>query len=593
MSAEVMFKNTIARQIFRKLKQGYMIKARIRPPKPKERISPLIVARAPKVEVMKIGVPKVIKPEGIKELKAIEIPTFKLKKISRVGLGEKEEIKTFQTQYPLIPRKPKKDEPIYAYTKIGWSPEKESYEYRVVEPELTPNVKKLLTRVKNLLEEKLDVDLSKLKSSEAKEYLHNQISQLLEYFRIELTETEKLALKYYIDRDFLGLGKIDPLMHDPEIEDISCDGVGIPIYVFHRNALLGSIPTNIVFNSAEELDSYLVRMAQLCGQAISVIDPLLDGTLPDGSRMQGTLSTDIARRGSNFTIRKFTEFPFTPTDLLNFGTVDVKTLAYLWFAVDHGSSILVAGGTATGKTVLLNVLSLFIKPEMKIVSIEDTAELKLPHPHWVPHVARVSIATEAGRRRGEIDLFDLLKESMRQRPDYIIVGETRGKEAYVLFQQMATGHPSLSTIHAETLEKLTNRLITPPISLPPSLLENLDIVIFLTMMKYRGKHVRKVKTIHEIVGFDVKRKEIKSNDVFEWDPSIDKMVIKNRSYTLGKIMKRRGLKEKDIVEELKRRMAILFWLQEQNINDYRDVGRIIGMYYDFPEKVLEMIRGGM
>jgi len=525
------------------------------------------------------------------EAKPVEIPTFKPREITRMGIEEKEHDTSFRIQYPLVPNKPKKNEPVFAFASIGWNPQRQSYEYRLIEPKITPNIKKIFNKIKSLLEEKLDVDLSKLKTIEAKEYLHKQTSQMLDYFRIDLTKTEKLILNYYIDRDFLGLGVIEPLMHDTEIEDISCDGIGIPIYVFHRNSLLGSIPTNLVFNSGEELDSYLVRLAQLCGQAISVIDPLLDGTLPDGSRVQGTLATDIARKGSNFTIRKFTEYPFTPTDLLNFGTVDVKTLAFLWYAIDQGCSVLVSGGTATGKTVLLNVLSLFIKPEMKVVSIEDTAELKLPHPHWIPHVARVSIATEAGKARGEIDLFDLLKESLRQRPDYIIVGEVRGKEAYVLFQQMATGHPSLSTMHAETLEKLTNRLTTPPISLSPSLLENLDIVVFLTMMRYRGRHVRKVRGVYEVIGFDPKEKQIKSNEVFEWDPSIDKIVMKNKSYTLWKIMKKRGLKENEIVEELKRRMAILLWMQEQDIKDYRDAGRIISLYYDFPEKVLDLVRG--
>jgi flagellar protein FlaI len=525
------------------------------------------------------------------EAKPIEIPTFKPKEIGRMWLEEKEHDTSLCIQYPLIPNKPAKNEPVFSYAKIEWSPQKQSYEYKVIEPELTPNIKRVFIRIKTLLEEKLDVDLSKLKTNEAKDYLHEQTSQLLDYFRINLTESEKMIINYYINRDFLGLGIMEPLMHDSEIEDVSCDGIGIPIYVFHRDSLLGSIPTNIVFNSGEELDSYLIRLAQLCGQAVSVIDPLLDGTLPDGSRLQGTLATDIARKGSNFTIRKFTEYPFSPTDLLNFGTVDVKTLAFLWYAIDNGCSVLLSGGTATGKTVLLNVLSLFIKPEMKIVSIEDTAELKLPHPHWIPQVARVSIATEAGKARGEVDLFDLLKESLRQRPDYIIVGEVRGKEAYVLFQQMATGHPSLSTIHADSIEKLNNRLTTPPISLPPSLLENLDIVVFLTMMRYRGKHVRKVRSVSEVIGFDLKEKQIKSNEVFEWDPSTDKIVTRNKSYTLWKIMKKRGLTEKEITEELKRRMAILLWLQEQDIKDYRDVGRIISLYYDFPEKVLELVRG--
>lgn len=573
----------LGRKVFKKLKSGYNAQLQVG----KEGAS------VPVAYPMEITA--TLKPEAEEKeqkLEGIEIPIFKTGKLTRVGLEEKEQIGSFTAQYPLTPMKPKKGEQILAYAKIVWDPKLESYVYNVIEPTITENIKKLFLKIKSLIEEKLDVDLGKLKTIEAKDYLHKNIFELLEYFKIPLTEQEKLALTYYIDRDFLGLGAIQPLIHDTEIEDISCDGINIPIYVFHRSPLLGSVPTNIIFKDNDELDSYLVRLAQLCGQAISVIDPLLDGSLPDGSRIQGTLSTDIARRGSNFTIRKFTEKPFTPTDLLNFNTVDVKTLAYLWFAVDHGCSVLVSGGTATGKTVLLNVLSLFIKPDMKIVSIEDTAELKLPNMHWIPHVARVSIATEAGKKKGDIDLFDLLRESLRQRPDYIIVGEVRGIEAYVLFQQMATGHPSMSTIHAETMEKLANRLTTPPISLPPSLLESLDLVIFLSRMRYRGKYVRKVTGVYEVTGYDIKKTTMKYNQVFEWDPVTDKIVAKNKSHALWKIMVKTGMKENEIVEEVKRRMSILFWLQEQGITDYRDVGRIMSLYYDFPEMVLDTISGG-
>jgi len=573
----------LGRKVFKKLKKGY--RAQLLAEKEGEKV--------PVAYPMEITA--TLKPEAEEKeekMEGIEIPTFKVSRLSTVGLKEKEEF-SFTTQYPLTPKTPKKGESVLAYAKIAWDPKMESYIYNVVEPKMTENIKKLFLKIKTLIEEKLDVDLSKLKTTEAKGYLHKQIFQLLDYFKISLTQTEKLALTYYIDRDFLGLGAIEPLINDSEIEDISCDGVNIPIFVFHRNPLLGSIPTSIVFKDPDELDSYLVRLAQLCGQGISVIDPLLDGSLPDGSRIQGTLATDIARKGSNFTIRKFTEKPFTPTDLLNFGTVDIKTLAYLWFAVDNGCSVLVTGGTATGKTVFLNVLSLFIKPEMKVVSIEDTAELKLPHPHWVPHVARVSISTETGKVKGEIDLFDLLKESLRQRPDYIIVGEVRGTEAYVLFQQMATGHPSLATIHSESIEKLANRLVTPPISLPPSLLESLDLVVFISRMRYRGKYTRKITSIYEVTGFDFKRNTMKYNQVFGWDPATDKILTKNKSHALWKIMKRTGMKENDIVEELKRRMSILFWLQEQNINDYRDVGRVMSLYYDFPEMVLDVMSGGI
>ncbi len=575
--------------VFRKLVRGYR--------RVLEKQIPVVsgpvkvpVAAAPEGPLEVTGALRLLPPEE-EELAAIEIPGFNTKRVTKIGLGEEEAITSYAVSYPLIPERPRRGEHVLAYTQIGWDQRRGCYTYNVIQPTLSPRLKKLFKKVKRLLEEKLDVDLGKLKKTEARDYLHQQSLQLLDYFEIRLTEDEKRILGYYIDRDFLGMGIIEPLMRDPNIEDISCDGVGIPLYIFHRNSLLGSIPTNQIFYSSEDLDSYLIRLAQLCGQGISIIDPLLNGTLPGGSRIQGTLATDIARRGSNFSIRKFTKFPFTPTHLLQYGTVDIKTLALLWFTIDYGCSVLVSGGTATGKTVFLNVLSLFIKPEMKIVSIEDTAELRLPHPHWVPHVARVPISTEAGKRRGEIDLFDLLKESLRQRPDYIIVGEVRGKEAYVLFQQMATGHPSLATLHADTLEKLTNRLITPPISLPPSLLENLDLVVFLTKMKYKGRYVRKVKNIYEIVGYDMKDKKIKTNKIFQWDPIKDKINITNKSVVLQKIVKRTGLTEKKVIEELKRRMLVLYWLHEKNIADYRDVARVINLYYDFPERTIDIISG--
>jgi len=575
--------------VFRKLVKGYRrLSTKQMPLVPGTTKIPVTAVSEGPLEVT--GALRLLPPEE-ERLAAIEIPDFITKRVTKLGLGEEEEITSFTTAYPLIPEKPSRGEPVLAYTQITWDRRRGCYVYNVIQPTMSSNLKKLFKKVRRLLEEKLDVDLTKLKKTEAKDYLHKQSLQLLEYFEIQLTEDEKRVLGYYIDRDFLGMGVIEPLMNDQNIEDISCDGVGIPLYVFHRNPLLGSIPTNLTFYNSEELDSYLVRLAQLCGQAISVIDPLLDGTLPDGSRIQGTLATDIARRGSNFSIRKFTKFPFTPTHILQYGTADIKTLAFLWFAIDYGCSVLVSGGTATGKTVFLNVLSLFIKPEMKIVSIEDTAELRLPHPHWVPHVARVPISSEAEKKRGDIDLFDLLKESLRQRPDYIIVGEVRGKEAYVLFQQMATGHPSLATLHADTLEKLTNRLITPPISLPPSLLENLDLVVFLTKMKYKGKYVRKVKNIYEIIGFDIKEKRIKTNKIFQWDALKDKINITNKSVILKKIVDRTGLSDKKIIEELKRRMLVLYWLQEKNMTDYRDVVRVMNLYYDFPERTIDIISG--
>jgi flagellar protein FlaI len=328
-------------------------------------------------------------------------------------------------------------ERVFAYAKIYWDEKRNCMVYLVVEPHLTPQDERLIEQIKKDMEERLDIDFFKLGEVKAKELVVQEIGKILLSKSIDRRKME--IIQYYVQRDIIGLGKIEPLMKDANIEDISCDGHGIPIYIYHRNSLLGSIITNVMFSDGDELDSFAMKLAQKGGKSISVAEPLVDGSLPDGSRVQATLGTDIARRGSNFTIRKFTDKPLTPVHMMEYGTVDSTVMAYLWLAIEYRKSILISGGTATGKTSFLNALSLFIKPSLKIVSIEDTPELRLPHPHWIPEVARTPIATEG--KTGEVSLFDLLRESLRQRPDYIIVGEVRGKEAFVLFQQIASIPP--------------------------------------------------------------------------------------------------------------------------------------------------------
>ena len=429
-----------------------------------------------------------------------EKPVVKPKGYHIPDMGSKTEMATVRLEggsvkpiiYPLIPEKPKKGEPILAYAKIHWEQKYGRYIYEVVEPELTDNIKSVLDKIKELLEERLDVDFSKLKISEATDYLRSEIDKLINYYKFNINSNERRVLQYFIERDFMGLGKIEPMMHDSQIEDISCDGIGIPIFIFHRNPQLGSVITNTVFDDGDELDSFITKLSQLSGKSISVAEPLLDGALPDGSRLQATLATDIARKGSNFTIRKFSNEPMTPIHLLNYGTLSTQSMAYLWMAIDYGRNILVSGGTASGKTSFLNALSIFIRPDKKIISIEDTAELRLPHPHWIPTIARTSVGgDDADSGHKDIDMFALLKESLRQRPDYIVVGEVRGQEAFVLFQQMATGHPSYATIHAENMDKLVNRLTSAPISLSKSLVGSLDIVVFTMRARYKDKFRQK------------------------------------------------------------------------------------------------------
>lgn len=488
-------------------------------------------------------------------------------------------------RYPLIPR----SEPAFAYARINWVPAERVLVYHVIEPELSQPEKELLAKIKAALIEKLDVDFTTLRKEETKDYLRKKFEEMLNVLAAGLSPQKKSELLYYIERDFIGLEKIEPLMQDTKIEDISCDGVGIPIFVFHRESHFGTIKTDIMFDSGDDLDRFVNKLTQRCGKSISIAAPLVDASLPDGSRLQATLGTDIARRGSNFTVRKFTEKPLTPIDLMKWHMFDSKVAAYIWLCIEYGRSMLVTGGTATGKTSLLNAFSLFIKPDAKIISIEDTPEIRLPHPHWISGVARQPIAEMEGKKIGEVDLFDLLKESLRQRPDFLIVGEVRGKEAYVLFQQIATGHSSMSTIHADSMERLMDRLTTPPISLPPNLIEALDVIVFATRIKHGNTYVRRISSIHEIVGFDREKNIPITNEVFRWNPTTDQFDEINPSIVLQKIIDQYGISPDFIHKEISTRMRVLSWMTNKDITDFNDVARIISMYYTKTDEMLKSI----
>jgi len=549
------------------------------------------ISNVPDLATLIQNAAKLMKEKGVKKKKSkgLEIPAVISSKV-RGKKFEVPDLSKVDIVYPLIPQKPKRGEYIYAYAHITWNKTKNILRYEVIEPELNRNEKILLERVKETIQERLDIDFTKLNLSKAREYLDERFNEVLNFLGITLDVKKREKFQYYLYRDFIGIGKIEPLMHDPYIEDISCDGVGIPIYVYHRNPFFGSIETNVVFETKEELDSFVMKLAQRGEKSISMAEPLVDASLPDGSRIQVTFGTDIAKRGSNFTIRKFTEKPMTPVDLINFGTIDSKILAYLWFCIEHGKSILVSGGTATGKTTMLNVLSMFIKPNMKVISIEDTPELKFSHPHWISEVARQPISEVGGKGFGQVDLYDLLKESLRQRPDYLIVGEVRGKEAYVLFQQMVTGHPGLSTIHAENIEKLMDRLTTEPINLSPSLIENLDIIIFLKRVKRGSGYLRRISEILEMERYDKKEGRVVVNKVFEWNPVTDGFDSVNGSIILKKLSNYLGINPDRIKKDIMERMKIIEWAKERKITDYEEFGKIIRMYYANSEELMKKMR---
>ncbi len=491
-------------------------------------------------------------------------------------------VSTFKEVYPL-------NEP-YAYAAISRDQETGGLKYSIIEPTLRPNEKELLARLKQLLVEELTIDLKTVGTrAKAEEYLKEQIHRIIKDYKI-LVEPESLEkLLYYMMRDFIHLGRIDALMRDHMIEDISCDGVGIPIYIWHRE--YESIPTTVSFDSANELDAYVTKIAYISGRHISIATPMVDASLPDGSRVQLTYSTEVTRRGSTFSIRRFRADPLTVSDLMSFNTLSSQMAAYFWYLIEQKTSLLLAGGTASGKTTSLNSLSMFILPDSKIVSIEDTAELNLPHSNWIAAIARTGFGVAGST--AEISMFDLLKAAMRQRPDYVIVGEVRGEEAYTLFQAMATGHGGLSSTHADSVTATIHRLESEPMNIPPTLIMTLDVIAMQGRVRVGERTTRRMTHVAELVRIDPVSKEILINDVFKWDPKLDRFAYSGRSYVLEKITDRFGISADFIRKELERRRTVLEWMAKAGIRRYTDVSNVIRDYYSDPVRVYEKARLGL
>jgi len=472
----------------------------------------------------------------------------------------------------------------YAYAKIAKNTTRGNVTYVVEEPKLDKTDVLNLQRLTNILNEVLELKITELKSQKAaREYLLKKCDEILTHYNFKLTPETKNKLLYYVVRDNLGLGKIDPFMHDALIEDNSCDGINVPVYIWHRK--YESIPTNVRFETAEELDDFALRLAYLCGSHVSIAQPMLDASLPEGSRLNLTYGSEITRRGSTFTIRKFKLDPFTVTDMVTFNTMSREMAAYFWYAVENRVSILVAGGIAAGKTTMLNCLSMFIKPDLKVVSIEDTPELNLPHENWIPATTRTHFGIVS--ETADITLFDLLKASLRQRPDYIIVGEIRGAEAYTLFQAVSTGHLGMSTIHAESVEAAVYRLESEPMNIPRTLIAGVDIILVQKRVEYDGKPVRKTIAASEIVGLDPRSGEILTNEVYKWNSTEDTFDFTGRSYILERIADKKGISIEEATEEIQRRAKIIEWMSKQDIRNYKEVSDIIRSYYENPESILK------
>lgn len=457
--------------------------------------------------------------------------------------------------------------------------------YKVIEPVIDDEEKKALEKLKTALIHFIDIPMSSVKEErELVEFLEEKVQWLLEETDIYVDEKSYTKIMYYLYRDFVGLNSLEPLLRDPYIEDLACDGTGVNIYAIHQR--FGTVRTNVVFEEEDMLKEFVVKLSQRCNRYVSYAEPMLDGSLPDGTRVNATLARDVTSRGPTFSIRKFRDKPFSPIEMVGFKTVDPDILAYLWIAIENGSSLLLCGGTGTGKTSLLNSICMFMPEEMKVVSIEDTREIRLNHENWLPAVARLGFG---GTKTGEVTMFDLLKESFRQNPNYIIVGEVRGEEAAVMFQAMASGMTAMSTMHAGSADDALKRLQTRPISLPPSLMETLDLLVVMTHAYEKGPSARRIKEIAEIQDVDVNTSRVNINKVFNWDPANDKY-NHNEAKLLKEIAMKKGYSDTYMAQELENRKRVIEWLCSKQL-DWQIVTDYFNEYRRNKDRVMKIISG--
>ncbi len=511
------------------------------------------------------------------ELEKKEEAIFKLDLTPKLPIFKDVEKSKVNVKYPLISP--------YAYAHIYWDDKEKELMYMVEEPGLNPQDKKILNLIEEGIKELINISYLAVKKGETViNYLEKNVKILLNELRITITKESYLKIMYYIYRDFVGLGRIEPLMQDQLIEDIECNGREFPLYIVHRK--YRNLKTNVKYKEIKVLSQFVERLAQKAGQYVSYASPLLDGALPDGSRVNATFTEDVTSRGPTFTIRKFTKKPWTPTQLIYLKTLPPEVLAYLWLLIEYEKNIMIIGGTASGKTTLLNGLTFFIPPSARIVSIEDTRELNLEHSNWLPSVSRsgVGLANLVGQKYGEVTLFNLLKESFRMNPDYVIIGEIRGEEAYVLFQGMASGHPSFGTMHANDVDTMIRRLETPPINLSSSLVETMDAVVVMTSAKLDGKNVRRVKDINEVISVTDAGASI--NQPFVWNPSADSFSANAESHIFREIIAQHGISMETLMTEYNNRSKLLSNMYEQKILEFYQVQEVINEYYKDPNAVL-------
>lgn len=388
--------------------------------------------------------------------------------------------------------------------------------------------------------------------------------------KITITQAQYHNILFHLIKDRLGYAKLEPLLRDIYIEDISCVGVG-SIWIVHK--IFGSIESTIIFDNDLELNKYIVETSERVERPVSEARPIVDAIMPDGSRANFIYSRKVSLGGSSFTIRKFNETPISVCNLINWGTWSSQLGAYLWLCMENGISVFVCGETASGKTTTLNATTAFIPYDHKCYTVEQTPEITLPHPIWQHLITR-----ESGEKT-DVTMFDLLIASLRSRPDYIIVGEIRGQEANITFQAMQTGHPVISTFHAGSVHSMIQRLTGDPINIPIAFIDNLNVVVIQSAVYVNGKVERRVLSVTEIIKYNDEVDKVLTKEVFQWDAQKDKHMFRGlyNSYMMEqKMAHHMGLKDsRDIYEIMNKRTRILDKFLENNILDYFQIVKIL------------------
>jgi flagellar protein FlaI len=477
----------------------------------------------------------------------------------------------------------------FAHVAIAQNPKTGEHKYVLDELQLDPLERGVYNRILEIL--LAEIESPKEEIHDPRRFFADEARKIVNKYRISLgwlPDVSWYKILYHAERDLVGFSRIDPLMRDPNIEDISCDGVNKSVYIWHRN--YESIETNIQFESDEELDNMVVKLVHMAGKHVSSAFPIVDASLPGKHRLAVLYRREITPFGTAFTIRKFREDPYSIIDLINIGTFSEEMAAYFWVSLENRASIMVLGGTAAGKTTALNALACLIRPGSKIITIEETAELNLSHENWVSLIARQSYGL-GGSTVGEVALFDLVKTSMRHRPDILIVGEVRGQEAYVLFQALATGHGGMCTMHAENLDSAVKRLTSKPMEISPAYIPLMNIILSIQRVHLvkgaEKKAYRRVLNVNEIADYE------NYKSVFKWQPAKDEHLPSfDQSVLLQSISERLGTSKKGLIEEIGKRKDVLHWMREQNIRSYKEVAAIIAEYYARPKVIHEKIMAG-